>query len=531
MGTSIKDRLAKVKFFDVKSDFSSLNPQQKKALSHCVEASDVMTDIFLDQAYSGNKEIYRALQERSDAEGKDLLSYFLIHGTPWDAYKHNEPFVPGVGERQKFGSFYPSGFTEIEWNDWLNTHPNDCEQFESNYTVIKRKNRGLISVPYSEEFGDRLSEAGNHLRRAASHLPSGELKKFLELRANAFHSNDYFESDMAWVDTDGNPFEVTIGPYETYFDELFGLKASFESFIAIPDKDSTEALTKFSPAVPKFDAMLSQEFNFSPKGAAIPLEVVADVTRGGDARFGYGFVAYNLPNDRRVHDLKGSKKVFSRTMMEAKFYTSGFPIAERILPTNMLDNCNFDNSLLFVLGHELAHGLGPSKANVNGREIPFEVPLKDLHSTLEEAKADMLGTRLLRHFRTSNLIDDKTLEGSVTTELVAFFQQWNKGFTEAHARGNLIEYNWLKENNALRYDHQTKRYEINIERCLDSMSSLSTKLLNLQISGNYKLTEAFMKQYGSIPEELPVIIESISDIPSSVSPIWDLSGLKEINNP
>jgi hypothetical protein len=332
---------------------------------------------------------------------------------------------------------------------------------------------------------------------------------------------------MAWVDTNGDPFEVTIGPYETYFDNLFGLKAAFESFIALPDKDSTEALTRFTPYVPEFDLMLTQEFNFKPKGAAIPLEVVSDVMRGGEGGFGYMFVAYNLPNDRRVHDIKGSKKVFSRTMMEAKFFTRGLPVAERILPSDMVDNCNFDNRLLFVLGHELAHGLGPSKIKSGSREIPFEVALKDLHSSLEEAKADMLGTRLLKHFRNRNLFDDKKLEGIVSTEIVAYFQQWDKGFTEAHSRGNLIEYNWLKENKALKYNKATKKYDINAEKCIEAMSDLSTEFLNLQIAGDYDKAKRFMKQWGSIPEEVPEIIETLSDLPTAVSPIWDLSGLKK----
>ena len=523
---NIQERLAKVQFFDVKPDFSSLDTNQKTAISHCIDASNVMTDIYLDQAYSKNKKIYEELQKRSDAEGKDLLKYFLIHGSPWDRDNDRESFIPGIGQKPKFGSFYPSDLTEKEWDLWLNAHPENREQFESNFTVIKRRNGGLVSVPYSEEYKDRLNDAGNHLRNAASHLHDGKLKSFLELRASAFLTNDYFESDLAWVDTDGDPFEVTIGPYETYFDELLGLKASFESFIALPDKDSTEFLTKFSPAVPSFDEILSQEFNFQPKGAAIPLEVVAEVMRGGDARFGYMFVAYNLPNDRRVHDVKGSKKVFSRTMMEAKFSTIELPIAERILPANLTDKCTFDNKLLFVLGHELAHGLGPSKVKIDGREVPFEVPLKDLYSSLEEAKADVLGMRLLDHFKNQNIIDEKTLEGALLTEIVGFFQQWNNGFTEAHARGNLIEYNWLKEEGALNYNNVKKKYEINPELCIDAMSRLSTKFLDLQIAGDYEKAKSFMEHWGFIPKELPAIIESLSDIPSIVNPVWDLSGLK-----
>jgi len=523
---TIQERLARVRFFDVKPDFSSLDENQRRALAHCVNASRIMTDIYLDQVYADNKRIYRELQKRSDAEGKDLLRYFLIHGSPWDAYDHDRPFIPDVGEKPKFGSFYPHDLTVEEWETWLSTHPEDRKSFESNYTVIRRRNGGLVAIPYSEEYRDRLSEAARLLRQAAVLLPEGPLRSFLELRTDAFLSNDYFESDMAWVDTDGNPFEVTIGPYEVYFDALLGLKAAFEAFVALPDKDATIALAKFTPVVSDFDALLSQEFNLRPKGAAIHLEVVSDVIRGGEAGFGYMFIAYNLPSDRRVHDLKGSKKVFSRTMMEAKFFATALPIAERTLPTNIAAECVFDNRLLSVLGHELAHGLGPSRIRVGNREMPFEVALKDLHSSLEEAKADMLGIRLLNHFRSRGLLDDKTLAAIISTEIVSYFQVWKHGFTEAHARGSLIEYNWLKAAKALRYNTSTKKYEIDPERYLNAISRLSTELLNLQIAGDYDHAKAFMDYWGTVPSELPPIIESLSDIPTAVSPVWNLSELR-----
>ncbi len=522
---TIKERLAKVRFFKVTPDLSSLLENELQALSYCVKAARIMTDIYLKQVAHGNLEVLRALQARSDEEGVDLLRYFNIHGSPWDEYDHGKPFVTGVGEKPKFGSFYPADLTKEEWEAWLNAHPEDRKAFESNYTVIKRRENGFAAVPYSQEYVEKLTYAAYYLERAASCLSEGKLRSFLKLRANSFFSNEYFDSDMAWVDTDGNPFEVTIGPYETYFDELLGLKASFEAFIGLPDKDATAALQKFTPFVPEFDVMLTQEFNFRPKGAAIPLEVVADVIRGGEAAFGYMFVAYNLPNDRRVHDLKGSKKVFSRTMMEAKFSTIALPIAERLLPPEVAEKCVFGNRLLFVLGHELAHGLGPSKIKVGGREMPFEVALKDLHSSLEEAKADMLGARLLRYFHSRGLINDETLLGILSTEIVAFFQGWKHGFTEAHSRGNIIEYNWLKAAGALHYDSLTKKYEINPARCIMAMSRLSTEFLNLQIAGDYGRAKEFMEHWGTVPAELPGIVEGLADIPTAVSPIYELPGV------
>ncbi|MBI2635221.1 MAG: hypothetical protein HYW79_01610 [Parcubacteria group bacterium] len=529
---TIRERLAKIRFFKVTPDLSGLKYTELQALSHCVQAARVTTDIYLEQVAHGNLEMYRALQARSDEEGIDLLRYFNLQGSPWDEYDHSKPFVSGVGERPKFGSFYPIGFTKEEWDAWISAHPGDREQFESNYTVIRRApvysmpsmtQVGLIAAPYSEEYTIYLNLMAEELRVAAEWLPTNsDLGSFLRMRAKAFKSNDYFDSDMAWVDTDGNPFEVTIGPYEVYFDGLLGLKASFEAFVAIPDKEATAALKKFTPLVPDFDAMLSKEFNFSPKGSAIPLEVVSDVIRGGEAAFGYMFVAYNLPNDRRVHDLKGSKKVFSRTMMQAKFDTLALPIAERILSSKDFEHFKFDNRLLFVLGHELAHGLGPSKVKVGDREIPFETALRDLHSCLEEAKADMLGIRLLDYFRERGHLDDQTLFGAVVTEVVAYMQGWVHGFTEAHSRGSLIEYNWLRYHNTMRYDSVNKVFDIDPERTLEAMKLLSTEFLRLQIAGDYDKAKAFMEHWGTIPSELPPIIESLSDLPTAVSPIYEL---------
>ncbi len=522
---NIKERLAKVSFFPVRSDFSGLQENERRAMKHCVRAAEIITDVYLRQVYFDNPKIYGGLLARGDEQSMDLARYFKVQGSPWDSFDLDTPFVPGVGERAKFGSFYPENFTKKEWNNWLSLHPEDKPAFESPYTVIERCGSNLIAVPYSEAYAELLQEVARELRAAADELPQGQLRSFLELRAAAFLSNDYFESDMAWVDTNGIPFEVTIGPYEVYFDRLLGIKASFEAFVAVPDRDATNALGRFTPVVPDFDRILSREFNFKPKGAAIPLAVVADVVRGGEAGFGYFFVAYNLPNDRRVHDLKGSKKVFSRTMMQAKFDTIAIPIAKRILSERDLGYCSFDNHLLFVLAHELSHGLGPSMIMENGREIPFEVKLGDLHSCIEEAKADMLGARLLGYFRERKLLDDETLRGCIVTELATYVRSWRQGYTEAHARGHLVQYNWLVHHKAVRYDAVKEIFEIDTERALDAMTLLSTEFLKLETAGDYDRAKAFMDQWGTVPPEIPSVMERLADIPLAVCPMYDTQGL------
>lgn len=528
-----QERIAKVRLFTVKPDLSALNDREREALRHAVRASEIMTSIYLDQAYDGNRRIMEELMRSPNAESRNLLQYFNIHGCPWDSYNHDEPFIPGVGPKPKFGAFYPPDLTKEEWEAWLKDHPRDRDAFESNYTVIIRpwfdtklgRKTGLSAQPYSWAYAEYLKEAAGELYAAASCTPDGALKSFLKARADAFLSNDYFESDCLWVDTDGHPFEMTIGPYEVYFDELLGLKASFESFVALPDKAATEALAKFSPLVPAFDMILAEEFGFKPKGSAIPLEVVADVHRGGEAAFGYGFVAYNLPNNRKVHELKGSKKVFSATMMRAKFDTLAYPVAERVLSVNDLWHMKFENRLLFVLGHELAHGLGPTTVKDGDREVPFETKLGDLHSALEEAKADMLGVRLLAFFHKKGLIDEDTLYGVVVTQAVTFAQQCRRGFKEAHAKGNLIEYNWLKKADAISYNEKTGAFGIHYERALDAMKRLSTEFLNLQQAGDYNRAKAFVEEWTSVPPEAGVIADRLTDLPKAVHPVFDLSEL------
>jgi hypothetical protein len=366
---TIKDRLDKISYINIKADLSPLTDKQKTALSYVVKAAELMNGLYLRQSYANNKQIIDDLSSKDDQESKDLLQYFMTQGGPWDSYGHNQPFVPSVGGKPLFGSFYPDGLTKTEWTNWLNDNPADRAQFESNYTVIKREDGKLRAVPYSAEYSDELKQAAEYLRKAAEYLEQGSLKEFLEKRADSFEDNDYFDSEMAWVDTTGEPFEVTIGPYEVYFDELMGVKAAFESYVGIADRESTEAIAKYKSHIQGFNKLLQDEFSFEPKGLATPMVIANDVMRSGGATFGYVFVAFNLPNDRRVHELKGSKKVFSKTMMNAKFSQLTTPAAKRVLAPETLEKLGFEGYLLFVVGHEIAHGCGPSTVTKNDKSV------------------------------------------------------------------------------------------------------------------------------------------------------------------
>lgn len=509
----IKERLGKIVFLDVAQDLSGLTDAERGALRHCVRAAEIMTDIYLAQMSSKNRELRAAFAAHTDEAGQDLSKYFELNGGPWDEFNGNEPFIPGVGVKPKAGTFYPTDLTEKEWNERLASDPAARVEFESNDTVIRRADGALAAVPYSVEYKELLGQAASELRAAAALLSAGNFKKFLDLRAAAFESNDYWESDIAWIDTDSHPFEVTIGPYEVYADGLFGIKATFEAFVALPDKEATDELQKFSAALPEFDKLLAARLGYKAKGAATPMAVVRDVYRGGEAAFGRQFSAYNLPNNRKIHEAKGSKKVFSWTMMETSFKTLGQTVAKRFLKPEALKHYQFRNRLLFVLGHELAHGIGPTG---------FEVALKELHSLLEEAKADMLGVALLDYFHKKGLITTDELFGCVVSEIVSFAPSWRASYTEAHSMGGLIEYNWLKHHEALRYEESDGCFVIDPEKSLAAMIRLSEEFLKVQSDADYEKAAAFVKQWAVITPEIPKMVDRLSDLPITIHLVYKI---------
>jgi len=515
-----KPTVERIRFFDVEEDLSRLSENEKKALVHCIAAAKIMTEVYQEQFDQRIKGIREKLAADTSERAQIALKYLNVQGGPWDAFNEERPFVEGVGERPKGINLYPKNVTKEAWDRWLENHPGDRVAFESPYTKIIRDGDSLKAVSYSAAYAEPLERAAHELELASEKLDAGPLKMFLISRAAAFRSNEYRHSDMEWIDTDGTPFEVTIGPYEVYADQFLSYKAMFESFIALPDPEATKELQAFAEHVPEFDTELSKQFGYTPKGAAIPLEVVRDVYRGGEAAFGRMFVAYNLPNDRKIHELKGSKKVFSRTMMEAKFSLVGRAFAERVLKREDLQHYQFRNRLLFVLCHELAHGLGPGVRMAGGREVSFEILLRELHSTLEEAKADMLGVSLLRHFAKKGLVSEEELLGSVATEVVAFVQGWVASYTEAHAKGSLIEYNWLKEHGAVSYDVENGVFDIDPLKSLDAMTALGEEFMKVQFEGNYDKAKVFMERWARVPPEIPPLVERLKDLPLEVHPIF-----------
>jgi hypothetical protein len=507
------------------ADVSHLSQGDREALRHLVQAAGVMDEIFRVQAWSGNPGLASKVGSYTGADAQAVKDYYRMMYGPWDRLLHFEPFLgdlphpPGAG-------FYPEDLTTEEFETWIADHPEDREAFTSLHTVIRRDGEGLVAVPYSEAHRDRLDRAAAELRAAAAATDNESLRRFLELRADAFATDNYYPSDMAWMDLD-SAIEVVIGPYETYEDQLFGYKAAFEAFICVAQPEDSARLEVFKSELPFLERNLpipDEHKNFD-RGSESPIRVVDELFTAGDTRAGVQTIAFNLPNDERVREVKGSKKVLLKNVMRAKYDAILTPIAGRVLPAGSAGEISFEAFYQFTLHHELSHGIGPGQITVDGRDTEVRLELRDLYSAFEEAKADVLGVYDIYALVESGVMAPEILDSLPWTYTAGMFRTTRFGVAEAHGLGMVLQANFLLENGAVDLT-EDGRFRPVPELFEETFRDIARELLMIQALGDYEAALGFVERYGTVHPAMAAAIEALTDLPVDVDPSYPLEGLQ-----
>lgn len=509
-------------------DLSAFSETDRQVLRHLVLAAQQMDEIFLRQVWSGNPDLRSRLAARAEtaagAATADPVSaaantYFQLNYGPFDRLAEFEPFV-GDQEHPPGAGYYPEDLTKEEFEAWLEEHPEDRGALTGLTTLVRRSGAGLEAVPYSDAYRQWLKPAAQHLRAAAQLADNESLKRFLNLRAEAFLTDDYVESDMAWMDLDSS-IEVTIGPYETYEDDLFGYKAAFEAYVTLTLPEDSAALARYKSELPWLERNLPipEEHKNLDRGTASPIRVVDELFTSGDARAGVQTLAFNLPNDERVREAKGSKKVLLRNVMRAKYEKILMPIAERVLPEEDREQVSFDAYFNEVLHHELGHGLGPGKIRVDGRETEVRLELKEHYSTLEEAKADVMGVYNILALIDKGVMPAELRRSLEPTYVAGLFRAARFGVHEAHGQGVVSQFNYLLERGALEVDDKG-RFRVVSVKFADGIGALLREMLMLQATGDYPGTSRFLATYGQPSEALLNAIDRLSEVPVDIRPLY-----------
>lgn len=516
---------------EVKADTSKLSAGDQQALKKLIEAAQVLDQIFLQQRWQWNRPLREALQKDTTPLGRARLHYFDLNKGPWSELDGQTSFLPAemfMWEGDVFrtdvpatkplgaGFYDPESFDKGKFEQWLTSLPEQQKDTARGFfSVIRQSSSGtdFTVKPYSKWYGSELKTAAKLLNQAASKTNNASLKNFLRLRAQAFLSDDYYASDVAWMKLDA-PIDVTIGPYETYQDDLFGYKAAFEAYVTLRDDAESAKMKSFADHMQEIENNLPMDAKYkNPKlGALAPIRVVNEVLATGDGAHGVRTAAFNLPNDERIVREMGSKRVMLKNVQEAKFEKTLKPIASRVLSAADQKDLSFDSFFTHILAHEMTHGIGPQN---NVRQT-----LKEQRAAIEEAKADVTGLFMLQY-----LFDKKLLAGDerklYTTFLASSFRTLRFGVHEAHGKGMALQFNYLSDKGAF-IAKPDGTFAVDFTKIKPAVRDLVHDLLTVEAEGNYAGAKKMLDELGVIRPALQKALDKLKDLPTDIEPVRKL---------
>ena len=520
-GYDLAAQRAKIARIPMAPNTAFLNAEEREVVNLLIEAAELMSPIYLRQRSVENPTIRAEIARSAHPQKAQLLDMFDLHFGPWDTLAENRPFYGG--ETMPAGAgFYPEDLTKAAFDAYLAAHPGDKEALTSGYTVVRRRGDKLIAVPYSVEYRQWLEPAARLLERAAARTGNASLRKFLTLRARAFRTNDYYESELAWMDVSGTPIEVVIGPYEVYTDSLYGTKTAFEAFVTVQDPSESAALSHYKALLPDMERNLPVEDRYKNfnRPFASPILVADQVHGGGDNVPGVQTIAFNLPNDERVRETKGAKKVILANVLGAKYDRILAPMAGLVLVPEQARLVTKKYMTQETLFHELSHSLGPGTISVGGRQTTVNAELKDQYSAIEESKADVMGTYNILYLMRRGELPIAEREQLLATYFAGIFRSVRFGIDEAHGRGAAMQYDYLRDKGAFEWDGGARRFRIDYDRLESGLKDLLADLVRLQGNGDYAGTKAFFDRHAKLDENARAVLATTAGIPTDIQPVY-----------
>jgi hypothetical protein len=521
--SDIKDRLAQFAPTEIIYDESLLNVEQKQVLEKLVMAAKAIDKIYWKQASLVGSKVLQDFENSDHPAAKDFVRYLTINFGPYDRLDENKPFI-GTDPKPLGAGFYPPDMSKEYFEGYVTGNPDMKSKLEDTYTIVRKQDDSLIAIPYNEAYREDLEVAAKHLKEAAEITTDEAFKAYLIQKADDLLANEWYKSDSMWIDLKGNLLEILIGPYETYEDGLFGLKAAYESFVYINDFAEMAKLKAYLDHLGEMQDLLPVEpkyKNAKIEGLASPLNVVIEVFAAGDTKAGVQTLAFVLPNEERIREEKGTKKVFLKNIQEAKFEKALVPISKKVLADDGTRHVSFYAYFTETLLHEISHVFGSNYiTQEHGTETTVRKALADKYSPIEECKATIVGMHNVPFLIEKGLIPAEKEREIYTTYLAGMFRSIRFGAHEAHGMGTLMQLNYHRETGAFVYDPETQKFSVDMDKIRDSITEMAQKILILEGDGNYDNAAAFIAKYGEIDSTIQGLLDSLTDIPVDIQPIY-----------
>jgi len=505
---------------EIGADLSSLSAVDRHVLAKLIEASKIIDGLFLDQVWAGTAAMLLDLAKDQTPAGRARLHYFMINKGPWSRLDHDQPFVPGAPSKPAGANFYPEDAPKADLERWMQSLPEgERARATGFFTLVRRGTNGtFMVVPYSVAYQNQLGRTARLLREAAALATEPSLKAFLAARADALLSDDYYVSDIKWMELRG-AIEPTIGPYEVYEDELFNYKAGFEAFITVQDQAESAKLQRFSAQLQDIENHLPIDpmYRNPALGALAPITVVNEIFAAGDGNRGVQTAAFNLPNDERVIREKGAKRVMLKNVQDAKFVRTLVPISKVVLAPADQKDVSFEAFFTHILVHELMHGLGPHNITISGRPTTVRQEMKEAYSALEEAKADVSSLFAIQYMIDKGVLP-KSLEQSLySTFLASAFRSIRFGVNEAHGRGIAIQLNYLLDAGGF-VARADGTFAVDRSRIKDGVTGLTREIMTMQAQGDYAKAKSLAERLGVVRPPVQRALDRMTAVPVDIEP-------------
>lgn len=519
VATDLSQRLARWKPVAMPFERRDLSSRERQMIEKLIDACRDLENIYWRQSDPDDIALYNSLAGAAGEREKQVRRLLWINGGRWDLLDENRPFL-GTEPMPPGRALYPKGLTRADIEAYVRSRPAEKSGIYNDRTVVRRNGERLDAVPYRIAFREWLEPAARKLNEAAELSDERPFANFLRLRAKALLTDDYYESDVAWVELVNPKFDLIYAPYETYLDSLLGVKASYGAAVMVRNEAESRKLAVFQKYVPEIQEALplAPEDRPSKRGHAAPMEVMDTPFRAGDLRHGYQAVADNLPNDPRIHQKVGSKRIFFKNYMEARVQYVIVPVARRLLREDQAAKTSAEGYLIGTLMHEISHGLGPAYARIGGKQIDIREAIGPAYSGLEEAKADVTGMFGLAWLVERGALPKARLPEFYASYVAGIFRTVRFGTGEAHGRAEMMEFNYLIEQGAIARDPASGRYALDEAKLPSALATLTKELLAMEATGDRARTEAWFKKYEKMPPELASALEKMRDIPVDIDP-------------
>jgi hypothetical protein len=521
----LDQRLARFKQVRMPYNAGALSQRERAMVDQLVIALRELENIYWRQSDPEALALYNALESDKTPLAQKLRRYLFINGSRFDLVDGNKPFV-GTTPMPPGHALYPAGLTRADIEAYVARNPTRKPAIYNPYTVVSRtgpNDADLSGEWYHSKFVEFLRPAAAALRKAADLSDDAAFASFLRLRADALLTDDYYNSDIAWIDLKNPKFDVIYAPYETYLDDLLGVKTSYGAALLIRNESESQKLALYERYVPDIqDALpLAPEDRPSVRGHATPMEVMDAPLRAGDLRHGYQAVADNLPNDPRIHQQKGTKKIFFKNFMDARVNEVILPLAAKVMDPAQAKQASADGYMASTLMHEICHGLGPAFARVGGKQTDIREAMGGLFGGIEEAKADVVGMHALKWLVDRNALPKARLEEYYASYVAGIFRTVRFGTGEAHGRAEMMEFNYLSEQGAI--VNAAGRYRVDYAKMPPALAALAKELLEQEATGNRARAEAWFAKYDRMPAALTNVLAAAKDVPIDVDPIFSFA--------